>query len=95
MEAKHTPGPWEVAHNNTHTGEIAVIYHTTHGVTEIWSPNWPDANTQDANARLIAKAWLLPEVEDFLRGIITRETYYPGDEEYREEARALLAKIEG
>ena len=60
-EPEHTPGPWLVDKDSTHTGQIC----TVHGVedemgepcwVEIWSTNWPDGRTQSHNARLIAAA---------------------------------------
>src|ERR1043166_1324251 len=58
---KHTPGPWKAA-------EMGVIADTitSHGNFYVCSLIEPDNPEDQANAQLIAKAWLLPEVEQCL-----------------------------
>ncbi|UNE46497.1 hypothetical protein IHE77_13905 [Serratia ureilytica] len=63
---KGTPGPWEVARNNVHSGRIATIHHCIgNDWVEVWSPDWPDTEEkQEANARLISAA---PELLEALQ----------------------------
>lgn len=65
---KHTPAPWETARNDCHAGQIATVHYCQNNDwVEIWSPNWPDAETQEANARLIAAA---PELLEALQNAV-------------------------
>ena len=58
--SKHTPGPWLIEAQNSHTGAIATVHNTTDVWVEIWSENWivtgMGPEEQSANARLIAAA---------------------------------------
>ena len=59
MSVKHTPGPWETDRNNVHAAEIATVHHCLNNDwVEIWSPKafCADAETQEANANLMAAA---------------------------------------
>jgi len=52
----HTPGPWQIDHNNCHSGQVAVCHGDEEGYVEVWSENWSEGTSQSANARLIAAA---------------------------------------
>jgi hypothetical protein len=57
-----TPGPWNLAENDTHAGQIAAVYGCEDSFgkpswLEVWSMNWPENSSQQAaNAALIAAA---------------------------------------
>ena len=69
MKNQHTPGPWEIKTDAPRTAINA-------GVKHIAMVNWynsPDPNQtiigeeNEANARLIAKAWLIPDLLEVLK----------------------------
>jgi len=103
-EQKHTPGPWRMDRNNTHSGTIA----TVHGCKNAdWADIWaPDASTadeeeQESNARLIAAAPDLLEVaQGTLRLLHLMDGQWPGTlaidaRAIREQAEAAIAKVKG
>lgn len=69
--SKHTPGPWLIEAQNSHTGAIATVHNTTDVWVEIWSENWivtgMGPEEQSANARLIAAA---PELLAALQAVL-------------------------
>ena len=94
MSAQHTPGPWLIEAQNSHTGAIATVHNTTDVWVEIWSENWivtgMGPEEQSANARLIAAA------PDLLRALasltdLTSCIEQPADEAIAEEVnRAVI-----
>jgi hypothetical protein len=52
----HTPSPWSISRNTTHTGTICTVHHCEgNDWVDIWSPKWSEnEEMQEANARLIA-----------------------------------------
>ena len=101
--SKHTPGPWEMATNDSHTGSIATVYCTqpkgaeNAEYTDIWSPRWMEGLNPIANARLIAKA---PEMYVLLKRLVagpqpTRELddTFAGLQALEKDARTLLEEL--
>ena len=96
--AEHTPGPWAVFNKS---GVVAIIRPDNKEVIH-WcgfdSSDFP--NAARANARLIAKAWLIPELVEALEDLISRfvkcAVASGTDPEFAEVAvephRAILAK---
>ena len=96
-DAKHTPGPWELARNDQHAGSIATLYGCEGGYIEVWTTKWPAGVNQEANARLIAAA---PELLEALQSIVDDHEFCGNSWGDRREAwiataRAALAKAEG
>lgn len=104
MSAQHTPGPWLIEAQNSHTGAIATVHNTTDVWVEIWSENWivtgMGPEEQSANARLIAAA---PDLLEALRMVMAcagdisaapdgllEMALDDGDEETRRQANAFL-----
>ena len=91
---EHVPGPWGCEYENTGNG----------GLTEWWSVETGDAHIAkvagEDNARLIAKAWLIPELVEALEDLIPRfvkcAVASGTDKEFAEAAvekhRAVLAR---
>ena len=96
--SKHTPGPWLIEAQNSHTGAIATVHNTTDVWVEIWSENWivtgMGPEEQSANARLIAAA---PDLLEALKEIIAAadgDGWNQLDASFA-TARAAIAKAEG
>lgn len=86
MNITHTPGPWVVV--KTQAG-----YFIEAGRYVVASTG--DDAESEANARLIARA---PKMKDALRRLLSDEGPIIGggwDNPYVEEARAILAELEG
>ena len=92
--SKYTPGPWHIktsASGNyfAYSNEACRTDDRIAGV----SGTFPDSDTAQANARLIAKA---PELVEALRAMCDRYPEPPGYSTIAgRQARALLADIEG
>ena len=100
METKHTPGPWKVGtkHPCRVIGGHDLIAYCCEPFDEGTEYDW-----QKANAHLIAKAWLLPEVERVLelfsgeadgRPHLVDSDIMPVPMKWLRDARALLAKLQ-
>ena len=105
---KHTDGPWFIG-TETRGYEVCTMHHmptqpTEDGLGQSWVyiyPNkiingewyWPDGETQEANARLIASAPDLLEALDNLLKVIDGEGGTKPNA--REMARAAIAKAKG
>ena len=94
--SKHTPGPWLIEAQNSHTGAIATVHNTTDVWVEIWSENWivtgMGPEEQSANARLIAAA---PDLLEALQRAVDLLARYPKHDEAWRQARAAIAKATG
>lgn len=99
---KHTPAPWNTERNDHHAGNIVTVFHCQNNdCVEIWSENWPDAEAQEANARLIAAA---PELLEALKSLCEcyceSGNYLSKEDRNRHritliKARAAIAKATG
>lgn len=101
MNAKHTPGPWEIggsliSFDGKPVGFVLHNPESTKGLGKLWprdcdrfAPRLPEA---DANARLIAAA---PDLLDALRYIVEWNPDNWSAERARDLARAAIAKAEG
>ena len=95
-----TPGPWKIK-NNEHSGEVAVVYCTSQGVSNICGKRarpW-GAEIHDANAHLIAAA---PDLYGALSGLLkVTDSYLVGEADgpglvlTRQVAKYALAKARG
>jgi hypothetical protein len=90
--SKHTPGPWLIEAQNSHTGAIATVHNTTDVWVEIWSENWivtgMGPEEQSANARLIAAAPELLESLEYAIRMVPELATVPG-------VKAAIAKATG
>jgi hypothetical protein len=88
IKPKHTPGPWKViniAPNGFRVGTDKRDGHDTCVVQSVF---------KEANAQLIAKAWLIPELVEALEGMV--KLYIPHEElpsAWPDKAREVLAKV--
>jgi len=94
MNTQHTPGPWtfrKAVNNNFY------IVENEKSKIRICETIGKDNNPKDeANALLISKAYLIPELEKELRETIIRIEYLIKEEQMSEEVRAcLIAQIDG
>jgi hypothetical protein len=98
MSAKHTPGPWQVNHNNPlqvcdADGEVRGCA----PIATAWTPTQQITREAVANARLIAAA---PELLEALKGAVDVLRSQLGflqhadDIEKIDAARAAIAKVE-
>ena len=71
---EHTPGPWRLNWNYRHrlimmpNDQVRIEGPYGGLIAALHASNWADKQ-DEANAKLIAKAWLLPELETRLRQI--------------------------
>jgi len=91
----HTPGPWRV-HKVGKEPTAEIWTDESHGSVLVAECAGMD---RDANARLIAQAWLIPELAEALRWIIEgqdagEKVRGPKVQHGIAEARALLAKLD-
>src|SRR5574337_508081 len=93
---KFTPGPWLVARNECHAGQIATIYAVRGGYAEIWSENWAlyglSEDVQESNLAVIAAAPELYEALDQLRTVMACHDSTPEEFLALANAVAVLAK---
>jgi hypothetical protein len=102
---QHTPGPWKVSGSliTTNLRPLALVLSTYTPPKKGRTPRdydafAPEANTADANARLIAAA---PELLEALQGLLTNAPAPKGISNdysyilYREAAKTAIAKATG
>lgn len=85
MAAQHTPGPWITGHNVYGHSRLAVMNPRNVIIAEV--TDWPNEDTTEANALLIAAA---PELLEALEDIVARneiQHWFNLD-----KARAAIAK---
>lgn len=88
-ESKHTPGPWELHPLMAHDGKE--VREATGKGRLVGIGLGPDADSQEANARLIASA---PEMLELLRRYVQVCEDQKLTGELKDDACAILAKIE-
>ena len=106
MSAQHTPGPWLWEYTGDRKriaiGKGLVEGPDGYDVAEVYSDDCGH-DEAEANARLIAQAWLIPEMVEALRKAERFLAGFEGDTETLDdpidgdlaEIRAILARIDG
>ena len=89
MKAKHTPGPWHIYPDYA---ESYIESGTGYEVCQVMTNHPKNADTQAANARLIAAA---PELLDALQAALDDYAGIDINLNWQETARAAIAKATG
>lgn len=97
-KSKHTPGPWIISPNKTKYGSIVIFHHVYRDLRPVCRIPEDRPIEQIANARLIAKAWNIPEIVEAIKECIPDLEHYisthgPGPDKRLERLNAVLTEI--